>query len=715
MSQRTRGWLVTDVTRAPFLLWALLVCAACGDSGSPAGDVAVFQPTDARVRRDASKQDAADGDADASTDQGPTDGPAADVGNEDGGIADAFIDDIGTPEQVGPVIVTEYLAQGQGAPEWIEVHNPSTTSVSLGTYRLQLESNRSPGGGPLRIFAVTDPDGDFGDQVILEPGAYMAGYPNPSNSGSIPQEAGFVFGLRGTPNDIIDESQDVISLFSMTSPALLSDRVDIRRVASDGAAIGLVDFPQTAGKPTQLTDGIKDPAENDSGSLWCANLFAAPTPGARNLDCSKLVINEVLYDFASFSGGNDRGHEFIELLGAPGAPLGGVTLAFIEGNDPPGQVKRTLALTGTRMPMTGVYVVADNDGSGHTSVGFANQISNLDLENGGRAGESGDAIQLLRSKPDDAGAPILLDAFGYGPLPQGLVDAAHGLNTYFGSPVPDLVTDYYPANWARDAVGTNTHNNLRDFHLDPSPTPGAVNGKSETTITTVDPNNAVVAVTGTVTISGTDFTDLMTVRVGATVVDDCRPTAENRLVCVVPYEGTGSPARVNVTVTTRQEHGETATLRDGFTWNRANNETGVTAEADYCVLQFPTDPFSTPRGKPSRYIFGQIFEQGVTTAVSGQAAPGILAQLGYGPVGVDPTTSNAWKWQPAKFNHEDPSHRDNDEYMGTLTIATPGQYAFTFRFSLDEGLTWTYCDENGSGSNQGVGFNPNNIGLVTVE
>ena len=164
-------------------------------------------------------------------------------------------------------------------------------------------------------------------------------------------------------------------------------------------------------------------------------------------------------------------------------------------------------------------------------------------------------------------------------------------------------------------------------------------------------------------------------------------------------------------MTTRQEHGESATLRDGFTWNGSNNETGVTAEADYCVLQFPRDPISTTRGKPTTNIYGQIFEQGVTTAVSGQAAPGILASLGYGPVGVDPTASNAWRWQPATFNHEDPSHRDNDEYMGTLTITEPGQYAFTFRFSLDGGLTWTYCDENGAGSNQGVGFNPNNIGI----
>ncbi|MCB9655076.1 MAG: lamin tail domain-containing protein [Deltaproteobacteria bacterium] len=712
MSQRTLGRIFTAVTSL-----LLLVCAttACGPSGDDFGDVGVFQTTDAHIRKDASSRDAGPEDVDTSTDQGPTDGPVAadvDSGKEDGGIADVYVDDIGTPEQTGPVIVTEYLANGQGAPEWIEVHNPGSTSVSLVTYRLQLDSNRAPNGGALRIFAVTDPDGDFGDQVVLEPGAYMAGYPNPSNSSSIPAEAAFVFGLRGTPNDVIDESQDVISIFA---PAALSDRVDIRRVASDGSAVGLVDFPHAAGRSTQLSDGITDPTENDAGSLWCANLFVAPTPGARNVDCGRLVINEVLYDFASFSGGNDRGHEFIELLGAPGAPLGNVSLAFVEGNDPPGKVKRTLKITGTRMPMTGVYVVADNDGSGHTGVGFANQIASLDLENGGRAGESGDAIQVLRSNPNDAETPTLLDAFGYGPLPQGLVDATYGLNTYYGSPVPDLVTEYYSANWARDAVGTNTRNNLRDFHLDPSPTPGAVNLPSETTITAIDPDNAVATVTATVVISGTDFTDLMTAHVGTTVIDDCRPSAENQLTCVVPYEGPRSPAHVSVTVTTRQEHGESATLRDGFTWNASNNETGVTAEADYCVLQFPRDPISTTRGKPTTNIYGQIFEQGVTTAVSGQAAPGIMAHLGYGPVDVDPTTSNAWHWQTAKFNHEDPSHRDNDEYMGALTIAVPGQYAFTFRFSLDGGLTWTYCDENGAGSNQGVGFNPNNIGLLTVE
>ena len=92
-------------------------------------------------------------------------------------------------------------------------------------------------------------------------------------------------------------------------------------------------------------------------------------------------------------------------------------------------------------------------------------------------------------------------------------------------------------------MGTNSHNNLRDLHLHPSPTPGAVNRPSETTIAAIVPDNAVATVTATVVISGTEFTDFMTARIGGTaIVDGCRPTAENQLTCVVPYQGTGSPA-----------------------------------------------------------------------------------------------------------------------------------------------------------------------------
>jgi hypothetical protein len=58
-----------------------------------------------------------------------------------------------------------------------------------------------------------------------------------------------------------------------------------------------------------------------------------------------------------------------------------------------------------------------------------------------------------------------------------------------------------------------------------------------------------------------------------------------------------------------------------------------------------------------------------------------------------------------------------DEYMATFPApAVNGStvYEYTYRFSLDDGLTWTYCDLSGAGSNDGLVFDPDDLGIMTV-
>lgn len=143
------------------------------------------------------------------------------------------------------------------------------------------------------------------------------------------------------------------------------------------------------------------------------------------------------------------------------------------------------------------------------------------------------------------------------------------------------------------------------------------------------------------------------------------------------------------------------------------NETSQAAEADFCNLQFPATTTASA-GAPSELVFGQIFEAGRTDTTVGAAAPGILAELGYGPVGTDPRTSTAWSFHAASFNVETGFANNNDEYAARLTIPTAGTYAYTYRFSFDGGANVTYCDLDGAGSNGGLDFSASNLGSITV-
>ena len=95
------------------------------------------------------------------------------------------------------------------------------------------------------------------------------------------------------------------------------------------------------------------------------------------------------------------------------------------------------------------------------------------------------------------------------------------------------------------------------------------------------------------------------------------------------------------------------------------NETNLAGEADGCTLQFPST-ITMGAGETSPEIFGRIFEAGVT----------------------------------------DPAN--------TLTVLSDGLYSYTYRFSLDGGFGWTYCDLDGAGSGSGLTFDASQLGGMTV-
>ncbi len=140
----------------------------------------------------------------------------------------------------------------------------------------------------------------------------------------------------------------------------------------------------------------------------------------------------------------------------------------------------------------------------------------------------------------------------------------------------------------------------------------------------------------------------------------------------------------------------------------AANETNVAGELDYCALQFP-QTLTVQSGASTGLVFGRVYEAGVTEAAG--PSPAVVAQLGYGPTTSNPELQMGWTWLDASFNVQ---AGNDDEYGLAFTAPAAGTYAYAYRFSIDGGLTWTFCDTDGAGSNPGLEFETVEVGILTV-
>jgi hypothetical protein len=154
------------------------------------------------------------------------------------------------------------------------------------------------------------------------------------------------------------------------------------------------------------------------------------------------LISEVFYDAV----GSDDGLSFVELYGAAGTSLEGLTLEGVNGSN--GAVGPVLVLTGS-IPSDGLFVVADGAGA-VSGVAEADLILDFDFQNGP------DSIELRLGES-------VLDAVGYGVFAVGEIFAGEG------SPAEDP-----PAGWslARRFADVDTDDNAADFVALELPTPG---------------------------------------------------------------------------------------------------------------------------------------------------------------------------------------------------------------------------------------------------
>ena len=159
-----------------------------------------------------------------------------------------------------------------------------------------------------------------------------------------------------------------------------------------------------------------------------------------------IVIQEVLYD----APGPDAPFAFTELVGPPGISLDGWSLVGVNGST--GSPYRTIDLTGSSIPLDGIFVIA----TASASIELAAErdlIGNVDWQNGP------DAIQLRNTLGE---VPEIIDALQYG-------DAGEG-NAGEGRPAPDIEPGF---SLSRDPLSTDTDDNATDFRA-ATPTPGRV-------------------------------------------------------------------------------------------------------------------------------------------------------------------------------------------------------------------------------------------------
>jgi hypothetical protein len=134
----------------------------------------------------------------------------------------------------------------------------------------------------------------------------------------------------------------------------------------------------------------------------------------------------------------------------------------------------------------------------------------------------------------------------------------------------------------------------------------------------------------------------------------------------------------------------------------------------FCRLQFPTSV--TLEAGAETTVYGRLYVAGLTDR-SPQNDPNarVIGQLGYGADGSTP--DGTWTWTNAVpnpgWNGNDVGEPNNDEYQASLVAPAAGSaYDYAYRFSGDGGTTWTYCDADLPGNNNG--YDPANAGQLTV-
>ncbi len=215
-------------------------------------------------------------------------------------------------------------------------------------------------------------------------------------------------------------------------------------------------------------------------------------------------------------------------------------------------------------------------------------------------------------------------------------------------------------------------------------------GSHAPVVTSVSPSSGPVAGGLTVTINGSDFVDGATAVFGTVTVATAF-ASNRRLTAITPMATKVGP----VSVTVKNPDGQSNTLSEAFTYTGLLNTKSITE----AVLRGPIDSTDVSGAlSVSATVIGDVQVDSVTNLV-GQGA-GVRAQVGFSAQTSAVPTNADFTWSDAAYT-ADSDNALRDSYSGTLSLPAasgeePVSYVLAIRFSVDDGLTWTIADRDGS-------------------
>ena len=125
--------------------------------------------------------------------------------------------------------------------------------------------------------------------------------------------------------------------------------------------------------------------------------------------------------------------------------------------------------------------------------------------------------------------------------------------------------------------------------------------------------------------------------------------------------------------------------------NEASDTTNIPLGSGWRNVQWPCEITNHVIGvnNYTPTVYGQVWVPGFTDSQN-TPVDGIIAQVGYGPVGDGPTEAT-WTWFDMEHNPSYNFGQGNDEFQGQMLPTAVGSYKYTTRYSGDGGLTWYYA------------------------
>jgi hypothetical protein len=108
-------------------------------------------------------------------------------------------------------------------------------------------------------------------------------------------------------------------------------------------------------------------------------------------------------------------------------------------------------------------------------------------------------------------------------------------------------------------------------------------------------------------------------------------------------------------------------------------------------------------------VFGGVTEPGHTDDPGPDST--VVMEGGVGPGGSDPR-HGGWTWVRGVPRNQSSGFSDFAQIL--VAPNTPGTYAYALRVSFDTVAGWTYCDLDGAGSQTGLTFSADTLGVFTV-